>query len=73
MIKILGVRPKGIYVDIEFNLEALKKLVLFLSASEVKYNSVEEPELAEAVEYIVEDTYPYLKKFIEEIEKEHGS
>ena len=67
-VKIINVRPKGLYVDVEFNLEALKKIEIFLSMSNVKFNAEENPEEAEAARYVVEEFYPLLKEFIKEID-----
>lgn len=43
-MKVLNVRPKGIYVDLEFSLEELKQIQLFLSESNVEYDSKADPQ-----------------------------
>lgn len=68
--RVLDVRPKGVYVTMEFSLEDLRRLQTFLSGSEVKYNSEEEPEMAKAVEYITNKFYPDLTVFLDEMERE---
>jgi hypothetical protein len=69
-MKILNVRPKGIYVDLEFSLEELKQIQLFLSESNVEYDGKERPEMKEAVEYVADKFYPDLVLFIDNMEKE---
>ena len=69
-MKVLNVRPKGIYVDLEFSLEELKQIQLFLSESNVEYDSKADPEMKESVEYVANKFYPDLVLFIENMEKE---
>ncbi len=69
-MKIIDVQPKDIYVTTEFSLVQLKWLHLYLSGSKFEYSSEDEPELVEAMYYIVDKLYPKLTSFIEQMENE---
>jgi hypothetical protein len=72
-MKIIDVQHKDIYAVAEFSLKQLKYLMMFLAKSKVEYNSEEEPEVAEAVEYVVEKLFPGLDEFIKDMERNYGS
>jgi len=67
-LKILSVRPKGIYVDLEFSVENLKHLLDFLDKCRVTYDSEEEPEFREA-ELYVKKLAKTLDQLVEDINK----
>ena len=71
-MKVLSVRPKGIYVELEFSIEQLKMLRDFLSGCKVTYNSDDDPNMADAVSYVSESFYPDLDRFVDDVEKENG-
>jgi hypothetical protein len=72
-MQILDVRPKDIHVIIEHALEDLDKLHLFLSSSNMKYNSEAEPELAEVAKFMTDDFYPKLTLLLEQVRKDYGT
>ena len=69
-MNILEVRPKGMYVTIEFSMEQLDRLRNFLSCSKASYDSKEDPEMVIAAQYVTETFYPELDRFIEGMEKD---
>lgn len=69
-MKIINVQPKDIHVTIEFSLESLKHIETVLGVSNIEFNSKKEPEMAEAVKYVVDDFYPSLSDFLSNLEKE---
>jgi len=71
-MNIIDVRPKGMYVTIEFSFEQLERIRDFLEKAKVAFDSTEEPEMAVASQYVTETFYPELDRFIEEMGKEDG-
>jgi hypothetical protein len=69
-MQILEVRPKGMYVTVEFSIEQLERLRDFLSCSKAVYNSKDSPKMNNAAQYITEVLYPALDEFIDNAEKE---
>jgi len=70
-MRILSVRPKGIYVDIEFSVEQLQQVLDFLDHSECKFNSEIEPEMKQANDYVVNVFYPEIRGLLKEVK--HGT
>lgn len=69
-MKILSIRPKGIYIDLEFSLEEIQKLERFLSNCTVEYNSKEDPDMKTSVDYVTQKFYPDLALLIKNVEKD---
>lgn len=72
-MKIIDIHHKDIYAVAEISLLHMQYLVMFLEKTKVEYNSEEDPEMAKAVEYVTNELFPGLVKFIETIEREYGS
>lgn len=70
-MRVLNVRPKGVYIDIEFSMEQLQYILAFLDHSECKFNSEIEPEMRQANDYVVNVLYPDIRDLLKEIK--HGT
>jgi hypothetical protein len=68
-VKIIDVQPKDIHVTIEFSLKQLKNIESFLKRSQVEFNSTEEPEMLEVFQYVIDEFYPALLEFLNNLEK----
>ena len=65
MARLLSIRPKGVYVSLEFNLEDIKKLSAILGRATVSPTT---PEEMAGADYLEETFEPLLKSIIEECE-----
>jgi hypothetical protein len=65
--KIIALKPKDIYFNMEISLQEIAKLRLFLDMAQVNYDG-RQPEMAEAVEYVTKEFYPFLT----EVERDTG-
>lgn len=61
-IKVVNVIPKDVHILIDFPVRQIKMLKLLIDHSEIEYDRVKEPEVAEAVDFLHEVLYPFLKK-----------
>jgi len=66
MAEVLQIRPKGIYVTIEYSLDELEKLRKAYEMCEIKAN-MKDPEEAETNRYFVEEHYPMISKICEDL------
>ena len=64
-MRVLDVRPRGVIVSAEFDLEKLKLLRIALDNAEIKV-SKEDKDSWEARNYVVDELYPEIVKVIEE-------
>jgi len=72
-MKIVDVQPRDFYVTVDFSLEQIKWLHMFLERAEINYDSEKEPEMVKSVKYMIDKLYPDLVEFIETMESEHGA
>lgn len=66
MAEVIQVRPKGVYITVEFSLEELEKLKKAFEMCEVKANLKDQDE-AEANRYFTEEHYPFIRKLCEDL------
>lgn len=66
MPQVIQIRPKGIYVNIEFGLDELQKLVEVCDHIEVKINKNDARELAMA-DFFNGTFYTLIKKVVEDL------
>jgi len=66
---ITSVVPKGFIVTTEFTLQQIVQLRDYLKRSKVDYDSEKEPELVDAIAYVVKGLYPQIDDLCESIEK----
>ena len=66
MAEVIQIRPKGVYVTIEFSLEELVKLKKAYDMCELQVN-LKNPEEAELNRYFVDDHYPMIHKLCEDL------
>jgi hypothetical protein len=69
-MKVLDIRPKGVYVAIEFSAEQLEHIADFLGSSECKYDSEKEPKMEEAIDYVTKILFPTIDKILEDIKED---
>jgi hypothetical protein len=70
-LKILDVKPTGFRVIIEHELEDLKKLALALNVAEFDITKIQDEnrvDVKDSVNWIVNQFFPELKKFLKEID-----
>ena len=68
-MRVLNVRPKGIYIDLEFSMEQLNAVKEFLNHATCEFNSESEPEMVQISQYVQKEFYPDLEKLLEEINR----
>lgn len=68
-VTVRHVAYRDIWFTIEISSKQLKYLQMILDHAQIDYDSKEEPETAEAVEYLNEEFYPFLKYVNEEFLK----
>lgn len=66
-MKILEVRPKGIYITMEFSLEEIGYLLDFLDKCEVKYDPGKEKDFVKSKEYVTKKFFPELDQLNEDL------
>lgn len=64
-MRLLNMEHRDIHVVMDFSLYELTMLRDILSKAQINYNSEENPELAEASEFLTEKFYPFINKLIE--------
>ena len=70
-LKILDVKPTGFRVIIEHELEDLKKLARALNVAEFDITKIQDEnrvDVKDSVNWIVNQFFPELKKFLKEID-----
>jgi len=70
-LKILDVKPTGFRVIIEHELEDLKKFALALNVAEFDITKIQDEnrvDVKDSVNWIVNQFFPELKKFLKEID-----
>lgn len=68
-MRVLDIRPQGIYVVVEFSAEQLEYLVDFLGASKCVYDSEKNPKMDKAVSYVTEEFFPNIDKVLEDVKE----
>ena len=71
-MEVIQIRPKGIYVNIEFSLEEVKLLNRALDHVEIKVDMAN-PEEALLQRFLTKELYPLTAKLIGDLEGGHGS
>lgn len=66
-MRVIDIRPKGIYIMVEFSSEQLQHISDFLEHSKCEFNSEREPEMIKANEYVVDEFYPSLNNILREL------
>jgi len=66
MPEVIQVRPKGIYVNIEFPLDELKKLRDACNHIELKID-MKKPEEVAVGDYFTGTFYPFIRKIVEDL------
>ena len=66
-MRVLDVRPKGVYITVEFSSEQLQYIFDFLEHSKCTFDSECEPEMVKANEYVVGEFYPHLNDILREV------
>ena len=66
MPEVIEIRPKGIYVKVEYSLEELQILVKAMDMIEVRAN-LKNPEEKEAHDYFTGEFYPFTAKIVEDL------
>ena len=66
-MRVLNVRPKGIYITLEFSSEQLQQISDFLEHSKCTFNSEAEPDMIAANEYVVSEFYPNLNILLKDV------
>jgi len=72
-IIVESVAPRDIYIRMMIPLKRLDQLLEVLDKSKVDYDSKEEPQLAEAVDYVEKNFFPTMDKLVTEIRGQYGS
>lgn len=70
-MKIINIESRDVYFITEFSLAQLTYLKNLLDHANISYNSEQEPEMTEAVEYMNKELYPMLQWF-EEYKQKNG-
>ena len=71
-MKIEKIEPKDIHVYIDFPLREIDMLLNFLDHCEMKADFKEEPEMADAAEFVHKEFFPELTRMTEDL-KRHGA
>jgi len=68
-IEVKNVSYRDIWFTIDISSKQLKYLKLLLDHAQIDYDSEKEPETTEAIQYMHEEFYPFLKYINEEFLK----
>lgn len=65
-MQVINIAPRDIYFTIDFSLNQLTYLKKILDHSTIEYDGEQEPEMAEAVEYMNKILMPELIRLVKE-------
>lgn len=68
-MRLIEIRPKGIYITLEFSSEQLQHILDYLDHSVCEFNSTEEPGMLESDEYVRQELFPQLNELLKEISR----
>lgn len=66
MPAFIAIQPRDIYVQVEFPLNEIKKLRVFMDLIEINYDGKDKEE-TEAKEYFLNTFYPFFKELHKEL------
>jgi hypothetical protein len=71
-MRIVDIQHKDIHMLVDFSLRELRMLRDLFGCAEINYNSEEDPEMVEAVNYLEKYFYPFLDKMVKDYSGEDG-
>ncbi len=64
-MKVLNVEHRDVHIEMDFSLKEIVYLRDLLAHIDIAYNSEQEPELAERVDFLNNNLYPMIQELIQ--------